>query len=73
MKGPLCSGKSEKRHEEGKITITAAIISGYYADRDLGCQGYHVCLQESGEARRLSFLCPNGTIFDQQYFICSWW
>ena len=20
-----------------------------------------------------SFLCPNGTIFNQQYFICDWW
>jgi len=21
----------------------------------------------------LSFLCPNGTIFNQNYFICDWW
>jgi len=20
-----------------------------------------------------SFLCPNGTIFNQNYFICDWW
>ncbi len=20
-----------------------------------------------------SFLCPNGTIFNQEYFICDWW
>ena len=20
-----------------------------------------------------SFLCPNGTLFNQQYFICDWW
>ncbi len=20
-----------------------------------------------------AFLCPNGTIFNQQYFICDWW
>jgi len=19
------------------------------------------------------FLCPNGTVFNQQYFICDWW
>jgi hypothetical protein len=19
------------------------------------------------------FLCPNGTLFDQQYFVCNWW
>ena len=22
---------------------------------------------------RYSFLCPNGTLFQQQYFICDWW
>ena len=22
---------------------------------------------------RYSFLCPNGTLFEQQYFICDWW
>ncbi len=20
-----------------------------------------------------TFLCPNGTIFNQEYFICDWW
>ena len=20
-----------------------------------------------------SFLCPNGTLFNQQYFVCDWW
>ena len=20
-----------------------------------------------------SFLCPNGTMFNQQYFVCDWW
>ena len=20
-----------------------------------------------------SFLCPNGTVFNQEYFICDWW
>ena len=24
-----------------------------------------------GEAN--AFLCPNGTIFNQQYFVCDWW
>jgi hypothetical protein len=22
---------------------------------------------------KASFLCPNGTIFNQNYFICDWW
>ena len=20
-----------------------------------------------------SFVCPNGTLFNQQYFVCDWW
>ena len=27
--------------------------------------------QPNGEAN--AFLCPNGTMFNQQYFICDWW
>ena len=22
---------------------------------------------------KYDFLCPNGTLFNQQYFICDWW
>uniref|UniRef100_T1IU45 Chitin-binding type-2 domain-containing protein n=1 Tax=Strigamia maritima TaxID=126957 RepID=T1IU45_STRMM len=34
------------------------------------CQVFHIC-QFSG--RQDSFLCPNGTVFDQRYFVCNWW
>ncbi|CAL4188532.1 unnamed protein product, partial [Meganyctiphanes norvegica] len=45
---------------------------GYYADTapEAGCQVFHIC-QDAG--RIDSFLCPNGTIFNQQYFVCDWW
>ena len=33
-------------------------------------QVFHMC-QPNGNYD--SFLCPNGTIFNQQYFICDWW
>ena len=26
-----------------------------------------------GGLSKYSFLCPNGTIFNQAYFICDWW
>merc|ERR1712200_28417 len=26
-----------------------------------------------GGLAKYSFLCPNGTIFNQNYFICDWW
>ncbi|XP_018009468.1 proteoglycan 4-like [Hyalella azteca] len=43
---------------------------GLYADTDARCQVFHIC-QESGQHD--SFLCPNGTVFNQQYFVCDWW
>ncbi|XP_068236083.1 loricrin-like [Palaemon carinicauda] len=47
-------------------------IPGYYADTDqqAGCQVFHIC-QDGGQQD--SFLCPNGTVFNQQYFVCDWW
>lgn len=32
-------------------------------------QVYHVCALN----KKFSFLCPNGTIFDQRVFVCNWW
>ena len=48
---------------------------GYYADPGARCQSFHIC---AGEGRldgltKFSFLCPNGTLFQQQYFVCDWW
>ena len=50
-------------------------FSGYYADQEMQCQGYHVCLTPPNAAtdRKTSFICPNGTIFNQQLLICDWW
>ncbi|XP_042222244.1 keratin, type II cytoskeletal I-like [Homarus americanus] len=47
-------------------------LPGYYADTDPAarCQAFHVC-QDDG--RMDSFLCPIGTVFNQQYFVCDWW
>ncbi|KAI5726890.1 hypothetical protein M8J76_010469 [Diaphorina citri] len=42
---------------------------GYYADLDTNCQVFHIC--DGG--RKISFLCPNGTIFRQSHLICDWW
>jgi hypothetical protein len=43
---------------------------GYYADVEARCQVFHIC-QANG--RSDAFLCPNGTVFSQQYFVCVWW
>ncbi|CAH0553167.1 unnamed protein product [Brassicogethes aeneus] len=45
------------------------VDSGYYADLETDCQVFHIC--EDG--KKISFLCPNGTIFQQSDLICEWW
>ncbi|KAH1005693.1 hypothetical protein HUJ04_006627 [Dendroctonus ponderosae] len=42
---------------------------GYYADVEARCQVFHVCANN----KTYDFLCPNGTIFHQQFFVCVWW
>merc|ERR1719412_2833526 len=52
------------------------IFGGYYADPGMECQGYHVCLQDPISPDIMYpvlFLCPNGTIFNQELFNCDWW
>ena len=48
---------------------------GKYADPGAECQVFHFCALGDTEGNLItySFLCPNGTIFNQQYFICDWW
>jgi len=47
---------------------------GYYADVESQCQAFHICANNGqGGLTKYSFLCPNGTIFNQNYFICDWW
>ncbi|XP_063382207.1 basic salivary proline-rich protein 1-like [Cydia fagiglandana] len=47
----------------------AQAYPGYYADVEARCQVFHVCANN----RTYDFLCPNGTIFSQQVFVCVWW
>ncbi|XP_066951169.1 pro-resilin-like [Macrobrachium rosenbergii] len=51
-------------------------VPGYYADTDAEarCQVFHICQDRpNGRRQQDSFLCPNGTIFNQQYLVCDWW
>ncbi|VVC41549.1 Chitin binding domain [Cinara cedri] len=43
--------------------------SGYYADPETDCQVFHIC----DNGMKVSFLCPNGTVFRQSHLICDWW
>jgi len=50
------------------------VDGGYYADGEAECQVFHICTADgAGGLSKYSFLCPNGTIFNQNYFICDWW
>lgn len=62
--------------QETSFACDGLIFGGYYADPEMECQGYHVCLQDPVSPDTLypvSFLCPNGTIFSQEIFTCDWW
>ena len=55
-------------------SINKCNTPGYYADPEAECQVFHICTADGqGGLAKYSFLCPNGTIFNQNYFICDWW
>merc|ERR1719385_120409 len=59
---------------ETGFTCDGQVDGGYYADPEAECQAFHVCTADGlGGLAKYSFLCPNGTIFNQEYFICDWW
>merc|ERR1712025_335282 len=50
------------------------VDGGYYADPEAECQVFHICTADgAGGLSKYSFLCPNGTLFNQNYFVCDWW
>jgi hypothetical protein len=50
------------------------VEGGYYSDTELRCQAFQICVHDrDGGLVKYSFLCPNGSLFDQQYFICDFW
>ena len=54
--------------------IYSYIFPGYYSDPEAECQAFHICTADgAGGLAKYSFLCPNGTLFNQNYFICDWW
>ena len=58
------------------IYCVIKVNGGFYADPETGCQAFHVCTDDGqgrGDLRKVSFLCPNGTLFQQEYFTCDWW
>merc|ERR1711970_1161105 len=59
---------------ETSFTCDGQVEGGYYSDPEAECQAFHICGGGSaGSLIKYSFLCPNGTLFNQQYFVCDWW
>ena len=59
---------------ETAFSCEGQVDGGYYADDEAKCQVFHICTADGqGGLAKYSFLCPNGTIFNQNYFICDWW
>jgi len=59
---------------ESSFVCDGQVDGGYYADPEAECQAFHICAGDgSGGLTKYSFLCPNGTLFQQQYFVCDWW
>ena len=56
------------------ILLIFQVEGGYYSDTELQCQAFQICVHDSvGGLVKYSFLCPNGSLFDQQYFVCDYW
>jgi len=59
---------------ESGFSCDGQVDGGYYADPEAECQAFHICTADgAGGLAKYSFLCPNGTLFNQNYFICDWW
>lgn len=37
------------------------------------CQVFRICTNTDFTGRGFPFLCPNGTIFNQEHFVCDWY
>nr|XP_027195008.1 probable serine/threonine-protein kinase DDB_G0280133 [Dermatophagoides pteronyssinus] len=53
-----------------KTTFHCNGAYGYFADLETGCQLWHYC---QPDGRHDSFLCTNGTLFNQMTRVCDWW
>ena len=59
---------------ETAFSCEGQVDGGYYADPEAECQAFHICTADgAGGLAQYSFLCPNGTLFNQNYVICDWW
>ena len=59
---------------ETSFSCDGQVEGGYYSDPEAECQAFHICGGGAGGSLiKYSFLCPNGSLFNQEYFVCDWW
>merc|ERR1711892_1282471 len=59
---------------ETVFSCEGRVEGGFYADPEADCQPFHVCSADrDGGLNKNSFLCPNGTLFNQENFVCEYW
>ncbi|KAK7602740.1 hypothetical protein V9T40_006714 [Parthenolecanium corni] len=66
---PLYHSVPETRFSCGSVPF----LPGIYANVETGCQAYHICHDGREGEQGASFLCTNGTLFNQEKFTCDWW
>ena len=59
---------------ETSFTCEGHLDYGFYADPETDCQSFHGCIPDGqGGLDKQTFLCPNGTVYSEELFICDWW
>ena len=53
---------------ETSFSCKGKFFGGFYGDPEADCKVFHVCVREG----KKSFVCPNQTLFHQQFLICDW-
>ncbi|XP_042867926.1 uncharacterized protein LOC122250529 isoform X2 [Penaeus japonicus] len=75
-KVPVVFPKVEKRVEVPRTRFFCeeqSYLPGIYADVQLGCKVFHLCLPAAMGNTLTSFMCPNMTLFDQSIMQCNYW
>jgi len=68
--GPELGGPKYATVPQTSFRCEDQATGGYFADTEAECQVFHICMNGANLG---SFLCPNGTLFHQQFFVCDWW
>jgi len=58
---------------ETSFSCEGKVYGTFYADVEAGCQVFHMCMGEAEQSDKFSFICPQGTLFNQANLVCTEW